>query len=532
MSTHRERNLAKMQETIVAPDVPEGVDIFTPFTGIVELADGTILVKATTTSETVDAEREIADFEPMRDAIRDFMANSAELREMHKGGEKGDVLTVTFDDELRKTDATLHVTDPVAAQKVRDGHYTGVSWGGRKWVGPWIQTAMGKVRHIVRAAIDELSLADRPAVHDALLAKSERDVLVLAKRDLAPDEGTPDVFIGEGTQLTPLFPGEVILNAPLTKRKEPTMAEAAQVAPEAAEPVVAVVATPTPDRKALRKAARLAKTQIATAKLEKKAARLAKKKIKSEDAHAALNAIGAAHDAASGAIDEAHDAIDAAAADGKDDGDDDLAKTARKVLAKAQKAKTRDLRKSAKAARQTIKMARLAKTIARAAKKGRALRKIGARMSKADASIVDAMHDSTVALGSQKCMAKSDNATALDPSVAAPLNVNPESLAKNETTFDTLVDRIRTEISVPLAKQLDSAKADILGDLGARLAKVEKMPAGGGPLAAPSRGGPDASEADILAKAAEKFPVGSAEREAIGKVATTEGIAALMGARQ
>ena len=517
MSTHKDRNLAKMQETIVAPDVPEGVDIFTPFTGIVELPDGTILVKATTTSETVDAEREIADFEPMRDAIRDFMANSAELREMHKGGEKGDVLTVTFDDELRKTDATLHVTDPVAAQKVRDGHYTGVSWGGRKWVGPWVQTAMGKVRHIVRAAIDELSLADRPAVHDALLAKSERDVLVLAKRDLASDEGTPDVYIGEGTQPTPLFPGEVILNAPLTKRKEPTMAEAAQVAPEAAEPVVVT----TPDRKALRKAARLAKAQIATAKLEKKAARLAKKKIKSEDAHAALNAIGAAHDAASGAIDEAHDAIDAA--DGKDAGDDDMAKRA--------KTQTKELRKSARAARKTIKMAKLAKTIARAAKKGRALRKIGARMSKADASIVDAMHDSTVALGSQKCMAKSDNATALDPSVAAPLNVNPESLAKNETTFDTLVDRIRTEISVPLAKQLDSAKADILGDLGARLAKVEKMPAGGGPLAAPSRGGPDASEADILAKAAEKFPVGSAEREAIGKVATTEGIAALMGAR-
>ena len=64
-----------MVETIVGPDLPEGVDIFTPFTGIVELPDGSILVKTTTTSEKPDAEREIADFEPMRDAIRDFMAS-------------------------------------------------------------------------------------------------------------------------------------------------------------------------------------------------------------------------------------------------------------------------------------------------------------------------------------------------------------------------------------------------------------------------------------------------------------------------
>ena len=525
MSTHRQRNLAKMTETIVGPDLPEGVDIFTPFTGIVDLPDGSILVKTTTTSEKPDAEREIADFEPMRDAIRDFMENSAELREMHKGGKKGGVLEATFDDELRKTDATVHVTDPVAVQKVRDGHYTGVSWGGKKWVGPWVQTAMGKVRHIVKAVVNELSLADRPANSDALLAKSERDVLVLAKR------------------------------------KEPTMAEAAKVAPEAADTYVDEAGTPVPsplvkvvnktniakdvstvDKKALRKASKLAKAQIATAKLEKKAARLAKKKIKPEDAHAALDAIGAAHDAASGAIGEAHDAIDAAAADGKDDGDDDLAKVARKELAKAQKAKTRELRKAARAARKTIRMAKLAKTIRRAASKSKSLSKVGKAISASNAGIIDSIHDSAVALGSQKCMAKAATGTLMDPAVAAnagaanglaPATAPGATMSKSDSVFDALMERISNEISAPLAQQLTSAKAEILTDLGSRLAKVEKMPAGGGPLTAPARGGPegDQTEAAILAKAADRYAKGSIEREALGKVAATSEIAGLQQGR-
>ena len=541
MSTHRERNLAKMTETIRSGS--PGAEFWVPISGIVELPDGSILVKSTTTSEAPDAEREIADFEPMRDAIRDFMAKSAELREMHKGSAKGEVPEVTFDDELRKIDATIHVVDPVAVQKVKDGHYTGVSWGGKKWVGPWIQTAMGKVRHIVKAVVDELSLADRPANPDAVLAKGERDVLVLAKTVMADEaastllsEGPPDVFIGDGpgTQLYPLFPGEVILNAPQA-RKEPTMVEAAKVAPEAAEtkPI-------EPDRKALRKAAQLAKTQIAVAKLEKRAARLAKKKFKVDDAHAAIDSVGTAHSDVADVLGEAHDAIDAKAPD-----EDDMAKAARKELAKTQKAKTRELRKSARAARKTIKMAKLAKTIRRAAQKGKSLAKIGARNNAGDSGIIDSIHDSAVALGSQKCMGKVANATVLDPSIAvntggAANDVGPAvapgaTMSKTDSgaIFDALMERISKEVSAPLAKQLDSAKADILGDLGARLAKVEKMPAGGGPLAAPARGGSegDSTEAAILAKAADRYAKGSIEREALGKVAATSEIAGMQQGR-
>ena len=508
MSTHKSRNLAKLQETIVAPAIPPGIDLFTPITGIVDLPDGSILVKTTTTSETPDAEHEIADFEPMRAAITDFMANSAELREMHKGGKKGGVLEVTFDDDLRKTDATIHVTDPVAIQKTRDGHYTGVSWGGKKWVGPWLQTAMGKVRHIVRAVVDELSLADRPANSDAVLAKGERDVFVLAKR------------------------------------KEPTMAEAAKVAPEAADtylaeggqsltPPVALVKAveppkPTVDTKALRKAAKLANAQIATAKLEKKAAKLAKKKPPIADAHAALDAVADSKDAVADAVDDAHDAVDAAA--------DPLAKAAAKELAKTQKAQKRELRKSAKAARETIQMAKLAKTIRRAARKGRALAKVGARNSGTDAGIIDSIHDSAVALGSQKCMTKVATGTVMDPSVA----VNTDGIAPGATmsktdsgvVFDARIERLTSAIGAPLATQLASTKADILSDLGGRLAKVEKMPVGGGPLAAPARGATaDLTEADILAKASERYAKGTPQREALGLVAATSGIAELQQGR-
>ena len=521
MSTHRERNLAKMTETIRSGS--PGAEFWVPISGIVELPDGSILVKSTTTSEAPDAEREIADFEPMRDAIRDSMAKSAELREMHKGSAKGEVPEVTFDDELRKIDATIHVVDPVAVQKVKDGHYTGVSWGGKKWVGPWIQTAMGKVRHIVKAVVDELSLADRPANPDAVLAKGERDVLVLAKTVMADEaastllsEGPPDVFIGDGpgTQLYPLFPGEVILNAPQA-RKEPTMVEAAKVAPEAAEtkPI-------EPDRKALRKAAQLAKTQIAVAKLEKRAARLAKKKFKVDDAHAAIDSVGTAHSDVADVLGEAHDAIDAKAPD-----EDDLAKTARKELAKTQKAKTRELRKSARAARKTIKMAKLAKTIRRAASKSKSLSKVGKAISASNAGIIDSIHDASVQLGSMKCMGKVATGTVLDPSIAAPINVNPDSLAKADASVDQIVERLEKSLGKPFREALEATKAEIKLDL----AKVAKMPAGGGPLTAPARGGPgDTSEEAVLAKVAEKFQVGSVEREALGKAATAEGIRELM----
>ena len=558
MSTHRERNLAKMTETVRAASAPG--EFWAPVSGIVDLPDGSILLKTTTTSEAPDAEREIADFEPMRDAIRDFMAKSAELREMHKGGEKGGVPEVTFDDELRKIDATIHVTDPVAIQKVRDGHYTGVSWGGKKWVGPWVQTAMGKVRHIVKAVVDELSLADRPANPDALLAKTERDMLVIAKSAQSADEaaasllsdGPPDVFIGDGpgTQLTPLFPGEIILNAPssnLSKRKEPQMAEAAKVAPVAAEPTA-------PDKKALRKANKLAKTQIATAKLQKRAAKLAKKgKLNIDAAHGAIDAVGTAHAPAgvAGILGEAHAALDAKAkkpvapdddATADDGADDDSDGDA---LAKAQrKAQTKELRKSARAARKTIKMAKLAKTIRRAANKGKSLAKVGARNSRGDSGIIDSIHDSAVALGSQKCMAKAATGTALDPSVAAnvgaanglaPAVAPGATMAKadNGAVFDALMERINNEISAPLAKQLTSVKADILTDLGGRLAKVEKMPAGGGPLVAPARGGSDTdqTEAAILSKAADRYPKGSIEREALGKASATSEIAGMQQGR-
>jgi len=533
MSTRKQRNidaLAKATETVVAPDPPPGVDIWTPISGIVELPDGTILVHTNTTSEAPDSEREIADYEPMKAAITDFMASGANLREMHDSKASGTVLKATFDDDARKIEADLHVVDPVAITKVKTNTYKGVSWGGAKWVGPWVDTATGKVRHIVKAVINELSLCDRPANPDALLAKADREMYVLAKRKESTVADTTTA-VAEAAQTytgakgTPLAP----------EQQEPVVAKKLSKAafPGAAPPFGKACADGKCGKcnKCTKAATKLAKRQIRTAKLQKKAAALTKKKFRPADAHAAIDTVGTAHSDVADVLGEAHDAVDAAANPPDDDGDD-ADKLAKKAERKAVKSQRSALRKSARTARKTIKLAKMAQTIRRAAKVAvKPLAKVGARNSSADAGIIDSIHDSAVALGSQKCLAKQATGTPLDPSIAAPIVVNPESMAKSEeTAFDALISRIRSDIGGPLAKQLDSAKVEILSDLGARLAKVEKMPAGGGPLSAPSRGGAnDASvEEKILAKAAERFPVGSAEREALGKISAQEGIAALM----
>jgi hypothetical protein len=156
--------------------------LFGNFTKVADEPDGSLLIEFTATTERVDDQNEIVDYDAVKKATADYMEWAA-LREMHQPSAVGTTLSIATDDALRKVTGTAHVVDPLAITKVRQGVYKGVSMGGRKLATQMEKVGGKNVLRITDLVWTELSLVDRPSNADAglVLAKLADDEL--AKED-------------------------------------------------------------------------------------------------------------------------------------------------------------------------------------------------------------------------------------------------------------------------------------------------------------------------------------------------------------
>jgi len=173
------------------------VTLFGPFEKVAKQPDGSILVDFTVTTEAVDDQGEIVDYDAVKKAAADYMQWAA-LREMHQPSAVGTTLELQTDDATRKITGQGHVVDPIAVLKVESGVYKGVSMGGRK-LAVQMQKIGGKsVRRITDLAWTELSLVDRPSNPDASLTlakRSEEDLMGTDTTTAAPEAGI-DTYTG------------------------------------------------------------------------------------------------------------------------------------------------------------------------------------------------------------------------------------------------------------------------------------------------------------------------------------------------
>lgn len=188
---------------------------------------------------------------------------------------------------------------------------------------------------------------------------------------------------------------------------------------------------------------------------------------------------------------------------------------------------------SLKKAKQAAKAARLAKRQARdelkIAKARATLVKIGRRNSTTDQAHVDAIDDHAAALGASAhqtaptgVTVSTDIAKASEAAVEGAVDIITKALGP-------LFEKDRAEITAQLAQ------------VSEQLAKVQRIPLPGGPRVVMDRDGSvlPAGEGEsgmsfeqaAILKAAERYPVGSLQRESLEKAAATSAIKEIMVAR-
>lgn len=145
--------------------------LFLPLTKVVEQPDGSVEIWGRAADETPDGAREIFDYAASKPLIQAwsediYQASGGQsrgnVRAMHAMVAAGKLTELNFLDEDRAVEVVAQVVDPGEAAKVREGVYTGFSWGGRyakKWQdGDFVRYA---------AQPHELSLVDNPAIKTA-----------------------------------------------------------------------------------------------------------------------------------------------------------------------------------------------------------------------------------------------------------------------------------------------------------------------------------------------------------------------------
>jgi hypothetical protein len=150
------------------------VQLYAPFEKVAHQPDGSLLVDFTVTSEAVDDQNEIVDYDAVKKAAANYMEWAA-LREMHQPSAVGTTLTLNPDDTLRKVTGQGRIVDPIAILKVVEGVYKGVSMGGRKVATSLEKVGAKTVRRVTELVWDELSLVDRPSNPDSYMTLAKRE---------------------------------------------------------------------------------------------------------------------------------------------------------------------------------------------------------------------------------------------------------------------------------------------------------------------------------------------------------------------
>lgn len=135
------------------------------------------LIYARITDETVDAAKEICDYDTSAPLFAKWSENAEKvsggkskgnLRAMHGPKAAGKLTELIFDDEAKTIDCVTKVVDDAEWEKVEEGVYTGLSLGGNYVGKKWKDESTGAMRYTVDPV--EVSLVDLPCNSSAVFA--------------------------------------------------------------------------------------------------------------------------------------------------------------------------------------------------------------------------------------------------------------------------------------------------------------------------------------------------------------------------
>lgn len=491
---------------------------YVPFSKVEAQPDGTVIVEGPVSSETIDTEDEVVDYDAIKAAAADYMqfANMREMHDPHTAS--GTMLNLDFNDDARIILGRSHVVDPGAVKKVLSGVYKGYSIGGRKLAWKMEKRGGQNIRRLTKLWWGETSYVDRPANPDA--------VFTLAKRDWSEEDATVADKVAKAG-LPAKDDGDT------SDKPETDAAEKAADAPTADEKAAFPGAKPPFKAAKAKKTAKSAKARAG--------ATLAKMAVLRKGGNKSVKHMLAA-------MEEIVCAISMEASEGDEEGVTAL----QAVLSGAQKFISTEaaepdqgevddgtdgeiapepLMDEGDESELPVEMAAQIKSLRKAsAKKAeRELARLRKR-AKANRSV----------LRKVAALANGKTPTGTSPAIAgAQPDVDPsestvDPLAKTAAAIDDLMKRVGGTVS---PTDLSLVKSEVLAALASAKEDLEKtiaaQPVGGGPLAQPdmSRFGGDSTdsfEQQALAKAMARITDPIA-KEALGKFAATEQIRTAQG---
>lgn len=162
--------------------------LFVPFAKFEADTDGNVTVFGKLSDATVDLDGQIADPKWFQPAVRDWFNTGANVREMHQPSAVGkgvELMTEGDDTWLRSK-----IVDTEAVKKVKEGVYTGYSWGAKRAKVKPDPTRQAPNGIVYDGIIVENSIVDRPALPTAKFLLSKLVDSELAKIEV--DESMPD----------------------------------------------------------------------------------------------------------------------------------------------------------------------------------------------------------------------------------------------------------------------------------------------------------------------------------------------------
>ncbi len=151
----------------------ETARIFVPITKIAKTADGARIITGVMTSEALDLDGQIADYDWAKKEATSWFKDWGNVREMHENKAVGKGIDIQFDDAARSITLTSKVVDPLACTKIDEGILKGYSFGAKSVPGnpvKVIKDPQAPSGRIVGGKIVETTLADHPANEDCIFA--------------------------------------------------------------------------------------------------------------------------------------------------------------------------------------------------------------------------------------------------------------------------------------------------------------------------------------------------------------------------
>lgn len=156
--------------------------LYAPFTKVEETPDG-LIVEGIATTERVDTENEVVDYESIKAQLPDY-AEWGNIRAMHQPIAAGTALLITPNDEEKSVYLRALIVDDDSQKKVRTKTYKGFSIGGKASSKIVKRDDGSTYTRRYTTLLSEISLVDRPANPDA------RFTLIKREGMMPPDKET------------------------------------------------------------------------------------------------------------------------------------------------------------------------------------------------------------------------------------------------------------------------------------------------------------------------------------------------------